>query len=512
MIPPRPPFDLDAGDLAALCEECAPVLAGARITDVHQPWPRTVVLEARIPGRTLYWLVSATPGFCRAHWVPGVPPHRGIPPRLGQFLRARLVGKRIAALAGLPGERALRLDLEPRGDDPGEVRSLVGELFGARPNLIALDAAGTVLEALEHRVTRTREIAPGRPYAPLAAPSTPAAPAGRLEAARAARGDPSLSQTADALLGSLEAASVLEESRADLLRRLTEARKRYEGQRASLERAREETAGAERNRELGELIKANLHALRPGMSEARVADFYAADCPEVVVPLDPALPPLQNAERYFKKYRKAREGRETVARRLAQVARMLDHIAGVEARARAAEDPDTLLALDEQAGVFRSRAGRSAAPPRPRKKKDRRDPADEPRRYVSRDGLAILVGTSARQNDVLTLRLANGHDTWLHVEGGAGAHVVVRSERGKSVPLETLLDAATLAIYHSKFRAAGRASVTYTLRKHVSKPRHAPAGMVRVADPRRLDVRVERERLERLLEGQAGRDAGIADL
>ena len=501
------PFELDAADIAALAAEAHAALADARVVGVTQPFPAAIVLEFRLPGRTRYLLLSATPGLARCHLIADPPPPPAAPPRLCQFLRARLGGARIAGIAAIPGERVVRIDFEPHPEVEAPVAAIVAELFGQRPDLICLDATGTILEAHEHRRTRFREIAPGHAYVPMPAREVVEPPAGRLEAARAAAGLADASAAAEAIFGPEEAARALEEHRRTLLALLADLRQRFEGRRGSLERAQVETAGADRARELGELIKANLHAIRTGQVEARLQDFFDPDLKEVTVALDPALPPMHNAERYFKKYRKAKAGRETVARQLQGVARSLERVAGLEERARAAADVRVLDALEEECGAFRvRRTGKAAADAAPHRRKRERGAADQPKRFVSQDGSVIMVGSSARQNDILTFRLANGHDTWLHVEDAAGAHVVVRTDRGKSPSLETLLDAATLAIWHSKFRTAGRASVTYTQRKYVTRPRHAPPGLVMVAQPRRLDVTVERERVERLMQGEAGRD------
>ena len=117
----------------------------------------------------------------------------------------------------------------------------------------------------------------------------------------------------------------------------------------------------------------------------------------------------------------------------------------------------------------------------------------------------LLVGRTARQNDA-TLRAARGNDYWLHCRDYPGAHVFVRHLRAKSVPLETLLDAANLALYFSKARGAGQADVYYTQVKYLRRPRGAdragagPApGRVIPTRARNLFVRLDQARIQRLL-------------
>lgn len=101
------------------------------------------------------------------------------------------------------------------------------------------------------------------------------------------------------------------------------------------------------------------------------------------------------------------------------------------------------------------------------------------RRFVSPDGMTVLVGRTAADNDVLTFKLAAAHDVWLHVAGESGSHVVVRNpDRLERLPRETARFAAALAAGYSKARRGGRVAVHLTTCREVSKPRGAPAGQV----------------------------------
>lgn len=119
-------------------------------------------------------------------------------------------------------------------------------------------------------------------------------------------------------------------------------------------------------------------------------------------------------------------------------------------------------AIDADAGLWR---GRSIA-----------------RRFVSPDGLTILVGRSAADNDLLTFKLAAPRDFWLHVATDSGSHVVVRNpDNLPRLPRETLRLAASLAVGHSRARAGGRTAVHLTRRAEVSKPRGFAPGKVLLA-------------------------------
>jgi predicted ribosome quality control (RQC) complex YloA/Tae2 family protein len=103
------------------------------------------------------------------------------------------------------------------------------------------------------------------------------------------------------------------------------------------------------------------------------------------------------------------------------------------------------------------------------------------RRFVSPDGLTVLVGRTASDNDILTFKVATQQDFWLHAAGTSGAHVVVRNPDGlERLPRDTVRFAASLAATHSGAKGAGRLAVHVAVRADVRKPRGAPPGTVQL--------------------------------
>jgi len=101
------------------------------------------------------------------------------------------------------------------------------------------------------------------------------------------------------------------------------------------------------------------------------------------------------------------------------------------------------------------------------------------RRFVSPDGLTVLVGRSAANNDLLTFELGEPRDVWLHVAAESGSHVLIRNPDGlERLPRDTLRFAAALAARYSKAKHASRVTVHVATRADVSKPRGSPPGEV----------------------------------
>jgi predicted ribosome quality control (RQC) complex YloA/Tae2 family protein len=116
------------------------------------------------------------------------------------------------------------------------------------------------------------------------------------------------------------------------------------------------------------------------------------------------------------------------------------------------------------------------------------------RRFESPDGFVVLVGRTARDNDILTIKLAAPRDFWFHVASGSGSHVVVRNPDGlASLPRDTVRYAAALAAGYSSARAGGRTAVHVAQRSEVSKPRGFAPGKVTLRRYRTVQVSPRRE-------------------
>ena len=114
---------------------------------------------------------------------------------------------------------------------------------------------------------------------------------------------------------------------------------------------------------------------------------------------------------------------------------------------------------------------------------------------ASPNGFIVLVGRTARDNDVLSIKLAAPKDFWFHVAGESGSHVVVRNpENLDALPRETRRFAAALAAGYSKARRGGRVAVHMARAGDVTKTRGLAPGKVHLrryttvnASPTRLN-------------------------
>lgn len=505
---------LDAGHIAELVLELAPICAGRRVTACVASVPRDVVLLLETPAGTgsaerVRLRLSSDPSAPRLH-LQRARQERPTGP-LGPFFRRLeqdLTGSELQGLEQLGLDRAVALRF---GDTPsGERRTLVLELYGPRANLVLCGPGERVLDVLAPYPSAKRpRLVPGEPWSPPGGPprSAPAGP-GRLAAALGpAPGvlddlapDPRapLSWLVETRLGGQAVEVERARTASDLRERLRRKLARAQSLTAGLELRAAAAGQAERVRDDGELVKLALPRLARGMASIEVDDVFS-DGVKRVLALDPRRTPRENVELYFERYRKLVRAEASVHQEL-ELARgkARDLAALLEELERTESDPQELEARALASGLLDPRQEGDA---RKRRPPEARKPY---RTFQGTRGSEIRVGRSARDNDELTFKHSRGNDLWLHTADAPGSHVVLRLANAPEPDPEDLLDAAHLAVHFSPLRGAARAQVHIARRKEVHKPRGAKPGLVTLSGGRVLGLRLQPERLQRLLQSTRG--------
>lgn len=223
----------------------------------------------------------------------------------------------------------------------------------------------------------------------------------------------------------------------------------------------------ETDRVKGELITANLHALTRGMRACELYNYYDEAGGTLKIALDEALTPAQNAQNYYKRYRKQKRTLEVLAPQEQDTRAELDYCESVFSALAAAENTEDLQSVEEEllaAGILKA--------PKERAKKRK---AEIPFRTYEREGIRILAGRNNLQNDRL-IRTGAPDDIWLHAQKYHSAHVLIKTE-GRSVPESVLLYAAEVCAKFSDGKG-DKIPVDYCLLKNVKKPPKAKAGFV----------------------------------
>jgi len=286
----------------------------------------------------------------------------------------------------------------------------------------------------------------------------------------------SISQVLDIFYASRDNAERLRQKKSDLYKVLNTAIDRCERKLAIQQETLRNVADREKLKLFGELITANIHAIAPNTKSASLLNYYSESGEYVDVPLDPNLLPQQNAQRYFKKYARAKSTYTYTIRQLEDTRRELEYLDSV------LQLLDNCTALREMDEVRQELADQGYMPLKRKHGKKafaagKQQKMSEPLRFKSSDGFDIYVGKNNRQNDYLTLKFAQSNDIWLHTKNIPGSHVIIK-RNGRDIPDRTLEEAAILAAWHSKAKMSSNVQVDYTAVKNVSKPSGAKPGMV----------------------------------
>ncbi len=280
---------------------------------------------------------------------------------------------------------------------------------------------------------------------------------------------PSLSAALEAYFGGRDARDRISQKSASMVRLLKGQIERCERKLALQEEELASAARMEEYRIMGELINANLWQLEKGMTEAALPNWYDEDGGTLKVPLDVRLTPAQNAQRYFKRYQKARAARTTAAEQKALTLKELNYLEGALLDVGNCEGESELEEIREE-------LARTGYMKRVTNRREKRAlPQSKPYRFLSSDGIEITVGKNAAQNERLT-QGARPDEMWLHAKDMPGSHVIIRSE--EEIPLSTLREAALLAAWYSKGQRSAGVPVDYTRRRYVKKPGGSPTGFV----------------------------------
>lgn len=218
----------------------------------------------------------------------------------------------------------------------------------------------------------------------------------------------------------------------------------------------------------GELLTANIHLIEPGAKTVIVTNYY--DGSEISIPLDPKYPPAKNAQRYFKKYGKAKTALKEKKIQMEETDQDITYLESVAAfleNAASVEEVDAIREELVECGYLRKRKVSGIQ----KKKKA------QPFQYTTKDGFRVLVGHNNKENDQLTFKMAGSKDYWFHTKDIPGSHVILFTE-GRELTEMAIFDAAAAAAYHSKARSSENVPVDYTQVRYVKKPAGAKPGMV----------------------------------
>lgn len=274
----------------------------------------------------------------------------------------------------------------------------------------------------------------------------------------------------------------------ELIKRLYNEIKRNEAKLEKRQKTLLEAEQAEILRQKGELLTTYLHQVPRGESTVTLENYYEENQP-IVIALNPAFTPNQNAQKYFQRYQKLRNARKLLDQQIAETTAEINYLHSVLAQVEIATPMDLDLIKEElmTEGYLK----------RPTTKQRKNTKKSQPEVFYANDHTEILVGRNNLQNDQLTLKTARKTDYWLHTKDIPGSHVIIKSANPSE---ETILEAAEIAAYYSKYRHSARVPVDLVQVKHIRKPNGSKPGYVIYENQTTYFVTPKEERIQKFKE------------
>ena len=243
------------------------------------------------------------------------------------------------------------------------------------------------------------------------------------------------------------------------------------------------TENAEEFRQKGELLTTFLHQVPNDQDQVELDNYYTGE--KIIISLDKALTPNQNAQRYFKRYQKLKEAVKHLTSLIEETRTTILYLESVETALAQASLTEIAEIREEliQTGFIR------------RRQREKIQKRQKPEKYLATDGQTIiLVGRNNLQNDELTFKIAKKDDLWFHAKDIPGSHVVITGNLQPSDEVKT--DAAELAAYFSKARLSNLVQVDMIETRKLNKPTGGKPGFVTYTGQKTLRVTPDEEKIK----------------
>jgi predicted ribosome quality control (RQC) complex YloA/Tae2 family protein len=206
----------------------------------------------------------------------------------------------------------------------------------------------------------------------------------------------------------------------------------------------------------GELIQTYMNNINKGDTTLCVTNYYTNE--PIDIDIDNRLSPIENAQKYFKKYKKMKKSIPYIKNQITLAQNEQVYFDELNEQINHASLKDIEEIKEE---LIEKRYMRKKRTQSNRKRKPQYD------RYIDDDGVTLLVGKNNLQNAYITHKVAKYNEVWFHVQNAPGSHVVVQHP----FPLSetTIRTAAQLASYYSKMQKSSSVPVDYTEIRHIKK-------------------------------------------
>ena len=209
-------------------------------------------------------------------------------------------------------------------------------------------------------------------------------------------------------------------------------------------------------RKKGDILAANLYQIDSSKNTAMLIDYETNE--KIQIDLDTTLSPIENANRYYKLYKKTKASYEYALELVQETNLQIDYY---EEQKFYVEISDSISQLEDITLELKQDSSVDS-----RSKKQKEIPVE----MLEIEGFKVFVGKNSKQNDYILSKLSSSEDIWFHPLNTAGAHIILKKNNSKEIiPDKVMLKVAELAKSLSSQKSKTKIPIIYTLRKYVKK-------------------------------------------
>ena len=447
-------------------------LNGSRIVKINQPDRFSLFLETYSTGNRQFILISLAHGAVRIHRIEKRPTFPDFPPRFSQLLRSRIKGGFIQNVSQPHGERLVQFTISCHS----EIFFIWIRLWGGNPNIILTDHNSKIIDVF-YRKAKANEVS-GKFFIPDFSLL-----ARKNNKERFIREyDNNLDFNKQVETEYLDKKIVIDFE----IRKLKEcsllSAKLVKFQRSidSLLKRKDLYNTWETYKIKGEILQSNLFQIKKGDQFFSGQDFYHDDEP-ILIELKQDLTPFENSELYFKNFKRFKHGLHLIDTEINSINTSMDSIkSDLKNLSQCTSFDELSELLPAQVKALKNRVKNQIG------------------LIFHSSGFELLVGRNSKENDQLLRRMVKGKDIWLHVRDNPGGYVFIKSHKGKSVPLDILLDGANLALLYSKKKIKDKSDILYTEVKNLRRVKGGKEGLVLAQNEKNIFIKYDEARIKRL--------------
>ena len=149
----------------SIIAELRNTILGCKVNKIFEPTKQDIVLNLYGNGKNVNLEICTNANFSRVHITKYSKPNPISAPNFCMLLRKHLTGANILGIDGYDLERIITISFECYNELNDKInKKLIIEIMGQFSNVILINENGTILDCLNHVVTKSRELLPVRPY------------------------------------------------------------------------------------------------------------------------------------------------------------------------------------------------------------------------------------------------------------------------------------------------------------------------------------------------------------